>query len=170
MAAYAGSGTAGRSGSASARRLRWHWRRMTRWLTYALALALNAAQQPEEGERVARQMLARARPNAALHYTHARSLIDLERFDEAELALRECVRLEPRRAEAHDRLAQLVWMRTGNIGEATRASGSGARRLSGRTMRCGPRRLLCCRKQAIRALPWRASASVLPDPSPTPTC
>jgi tetratricopeptide (TPR) repeat protein len=89
--------------------------------TYTLALALNAAQQPEEGERVARQTLTRTRPTAALHYTHARSLIDLERFDEAELALRECVRLEPCRAEAHDRLAQLVWMRTGNIDEATRA-------------------------------------------------
>src|SRR5438552_973575 len=79
--------------------------------TYTLALALNAAQQPEEGERVARQTLTRTQPTAALHYTHARSLIDLERFDEAELALRECVKLEPRRAEAHDRLAQLVWMR-----------------------------------------------------------
>ncbi len=88
--------------------------------SYALALALNAAQQPLEGERVARETLARTQPTAALHYTHARSLIDLERFDEAELALRECVKLEPRRAEAHDRLAQLVWMRTGDIGEATR--------------------------------------------------
>jgi len=89
--------------------------------TYTLALALNAAEQPKEGERVARQTLTRTRPTAALHYTHARSLIDLEQFDEAERALRECVRLEPRRAEAHDRLAQLVWMRTGNIDEATRA-------------------------------------------------
>ena len=88
---------------------------------YTLALALNAAQQPQESERVARQILTRVRPTAALHYTHARSLIDLERFDEAERALRECVRLEPHRAEAHDRLAQLIWMRTGNIEEATRA-------------------------------------------------
>jgi predicted Zn-dependent protease len=87
--------------------------------THTLAVALNAANQPEEGERVVRQTLSRARPTAALHYTQARSLIALERFDQAELALRECVRLEPRRAEAHDSLAQLVWMRTGNIGEAT---------------------------------------------------
>jgi tetratricopeptide (TPR) repeat protein len=86
---------------------------------YTLALALNAVQQPQESEQVSRQILARARPTAALHYTHARSLIDLERFDEAERALRECVKLEPRRAEAHDRLAQLIWMRTGSIQEAT---------------------------------------------------
>jgi tetratricopeptide (TPR) repeat protein len=88
--------------------------------THTLAVALNAANQPEEGERVVRQTLSRTRPTAALHYTHARSLIALERFEQAELALRECVRLEPRRAEAHDSLAQVVWMRTGNIVEATR--------------------------------------------------
>jgi tetratricopeptide (TPR) repeat protein len=89
--------------------------------THTLAIALNADNQPEEGERVVRQTLSRTRPTAALHHTHARSLIALERFEQAELALRECVRLEPHRAEAHDSLAQLVWMRTGNIGEATRA-------------------------------------------------
>jgi tetratricopeptide (TPR) repeat protein len=89
--------------------------------THTLAVALNAAQQPAEAERVVRQTLLRNRPTAALHYTHAVSLLSLERFEEAELALRECVRLDPRRAETHDRLAQLIWMRTGNIGEATRA-------------------------------------------------
>jgi tetratricopeptide (TPR) repeat protein len=89
--------------------------------THTLAVALNAAQQPAEAERVVRETLLRNRPSAALHYTHALSLLSLERFDEAELALRECVRLDPRRAEIHDRLAQLIWLRTGNIGEATRS-------------------------------------------------
>ena len=89
--------------------------------SHTLAVALNADNQPEEGERVVRETLSRTRPTAALQLTHARSLIALERFDEAELALRECVRLEPHRAEAHDSLAQLVWMRTGSIAEATRA-------------------------------------------------
>jgi tetratricopeptide (TPR) repeat protein len=89
--------------------------------SHALAIALNAANQPEEGERVVRQTLSRTRATAALHHTHARSLITLERFDQAELALRECLRLEPRRAEAQDSLAQLVWMRSGDIIEATRA-------------------------------------------------
>jgi tetratricopeptide (TPR) repeat protein len=88
--------------------------------SHTLAVALNAANQPEEAERVVRQTLSRTRPTAALHYTHARSLITLERFDQAEVALRECVRLEPRRVDAHDSLAQLIWMRTGNIIEATR--------------------------------------------------
>lgn len=88
---------------------------------HALAVALNAAQQPQEAERIARQTLLRTPPTAALHFTHARSLLGLERFDDAELALRECVRLDPRRAEAHDRLAELIWMRTGDIVEATRS-------------------------------------------------
>jgi tetratricopeptide (TPR) repeat protein len=88
--------------------------------THTLAVALNAANQPEEGERVVRQTLDRTRPTAALHHTHARSLIALERFDQAELALGECVRLAPHLAEAHNSLAQLIWMRTGNIIEATR--------------------------------------------------
>jgi tetratricopeptide (TPR) repeat protein len=89
--------------------------------SHALAVALNAAQQPQEAERVARQTLSRTQPTAALHYTHARSLLALERFEEAEAALRECVRLDPRRADAHDRLAELVWMRSGDIAEATRS-------------------------------------------------
>jgi tetratricopeptide (TPR) repeat protein len=87
---------------------------------HTLAVALNSANQPEEAERIVRQTLGRTQPTAAMHHTHARSLITLERFDQAELALRECVRLEPRLAEAHNSLAQLIWMRTGNIIEATR--------------------------------------------------
>ena len=89
-------------------------------VNHALAVALNAANQPEEGERVARRTLARTQPTAAMHHTHARSLITLERFGEAEVALRECLRLAPRLAEAHNSLAQLIWMRTGTTNEATR--------------------------------------------------
>lgn len=39
--------------------------------------------------------------------------------DRAEIALRDCLRLEPRLAEAHNSLAQLIWVRTGDLGEAT---------------------------------------------------
>ncbi|MBS0393726.1 MAG: tetratricopeptide repeat protein [Proteobacteria bacterium] len=85
----------------------------------ALAAALNAAGQAQEAEAVARRLLARSAPTASLLYTRARSLIDLERLEEAEQALRECLRLDPRRASAHDSLAQLVWLRSGDIAEAT---------------------------------------------------
>ncbi|HVH83038.1 MAG TPA: tetratricopeptide repeat protein, partial [Steroidobacteraceae bacterium] len=119
VAAYA---ALGRQGEAVA-----HYRRLVARApdnpvaTHTLAVALHAAHQPEEAERVARQTLKRTQPTAALHHTHARSLLSLERFEEAEVALHECVRLDPRRAEAHDRLAELIWMRTGDILEATRS-------------------------------------------------
>jgi len=89
--------------------------------SHSLAVALNAANEPQESERVARATLARTRPTASLYFTHARSLISLERFEPAEIALRKCIELAPRLAEAHNSLAQLVWMRTGKMIEATAA-------------------------------------------------
>lgn len=86
---------------------------------HALAMALEAAKQPAEAERVAREAMAQAQPTAMLHYTHARSLIALNDFDRAEAALRACLRLDPRQLEAHGHLARLVWMRTGDSAQAT---------------------------------------------------
>jgi tetratricopeptide (TPR) repeat protein len=86
---------------------------------HALAMALEAANQPAEAEHVARQALRHGQPTAMLHYTHARSLIALDAFDQAEAALRASLRLDPRQLEAHDHLARLVWMRTGDSAQAT---------------------------------------------------
>ena len=88
---------------------------------HALAIALAAANQPAEAERLARRAVAQGRPTAMLYYTHARSLIALGNFDGAEAALRDCVRLEPRMADAQSHLARLVWMRTGDRVQATAA-------------------------------------------------
>ncbi len=86
---------------------------------HALAIALAAANQPAAAERLARRAVAQGRPTAMLCYTHARSLIALGNFDGAEAALRDCLRLEPRMADAHSDLARLVWMRTGDRVQAT---------------------------------------------------
>ncbi|WP_168170893.1 tetratricopeptide repeat protein [Rhodanobacter sp. C01] len=86
---------------------------------HALAMALDAANLPVEAEHVARQALTQGPPNAMLHYTHARSLIALNDFDQAETALRACLRLDPRQLDAHNHLARLVWMRTGDSVQAT---------------------------------------------------
>lgn len=86
---------------------------------HALAIALNAANQPAEAERFARQAVAHGRPTATLHYTHSRSLIALGQFEGAEAALRDCLRLEPRLPDAQSHLARLVWMRTGDLAQAT---------------------------------------------------
>lgn len=86
---------------------------------HALAMALDAANQPAEAERVASQALAQGRASAMLHYTHARSLTALGDFDRAEAALRDCLRLEPRMLDAQSHLARLIWMRTGDGAQAT---------------------------------------------------
>ena len=86
---------------------------------HALVIALDAANQPVEAERVARKTLDRGYRTATLYHSHARSLIALGDFERAEAALRDCLRLEPRLLDAHSNLARLVWMRTGDSGQAT---------------------------------------------------
>jgi predicted Zn-dependent protease len=86
---------------------------------HALALALNATGQHAEAARVASLVLARGHGTAALYDTYARSLIAQGARDLAEEALRECLRLEPRRIEAQSNLAQLIWLRTGEVAQAT---------------------------------------------------
>jgi tetratricopeptide (TPR) repeat protein len=86
---------------------------------HALAIALDMASRHAEAERVAGAALKRGHTTAALYNTHARSLIALGDLARAELALRECLRLEPRLVEAQSNLAQVVWMRTGDRARAT---------------------------------------------------
>jgi tetratricopeptide (TPR) repeat protein len=86
---------------------------------HALAIALNMANQHEEAVRVARHTLAQGHNNAALYNTHARSLIAQGALESAEDALRECLALEPRLIDAQNNLAQLIWMRTGDIARST---------------------------------------------------
>jgi Flp pilus assembly protein TadD len=85
----------------------------------ALAVALNAANQHAEAARVAEHALSRGNRSAALYNTYARSLIAESALDRAEAVLRDCVDLEPRLIEAQNNLAQLIWMRTGDLAEAT---------------------------------------------------
>lgn len=87
--------------------------------THALAIALGAAGQHAEAERTASRALAYGCPNAPTLFTQARSLVALGEFARAEAALRDGLRLEPRNIEAHDHLARLVWMRTGDLAQAT---------------------------------------------------
>jgi tetratricopeptide (TPR) repeat protein len=86
---------------------------------HALAIALHAAGQHDEAARTAHRALARGHRTAALYHTYARSLIAQGERARAETALRDCLRLEPRLVEAHSSLAQLVWMRTGDVAQAT---------------------------------------------------
>jgi Tfp pilus assembly protein PilF len=88
---------------------------------HSLAMALNMANQHDEAARVAGDALRRGYRPAALYNTYARSLIAQGALESAEAALRDCVTLEPRLIDAQDNLAQLIWMRTGDIAQATGA-------------------------------------------------
>jgi tetratricopeptide (TPR) repeat protein len=85
----------------------------------ALAVALQAANQHAEAEQILRRAVERGTPAASLHYLHSRSLVVLGEYTRAEAALQECLRLDSTRADAHDDLARLVWMRTGDRVQAT---------------------------------------------------
>src|SRR6266478_6866016 len=100
-------------------------------VAHALAIALNTAGQPAEAAQVAQRTLARGHQGAALHSTYARSLIAQGALDRAEAALRECLELEPRLIEAQTSLAQLVWMRAGDLGQATAALDQALQRFPG---------------------------------------
>jgi tetratricopeptide (TPR) repeat protein len=86
---------------------------------HALAMALNMANQHGEAARVAHRALTRGYKSAALYNTYARSLIAQGVLGPAEAALHECLKLEPRLVDAQNNLAQLTWMRTGDIAQAT---------------------------------------------------
>jgi tetratricopeptide (TPR) repeat protein len=87
----------------------------------ALAIALHAGGRHAEAAQIAHRVLARGFRTATLCLTYARSLMAEGANDRAETALRDCLRLDPRLTEAHNSLAQLVWVRTGDLTQATEA-------------------------------------------------
>jgi tetratricopeptide (TPR) repeat protein len=86
-----------------------------------LAIALNAAGRYSEAAPIAHRALARGFRTPTLCLTYAKSLMAEGASDRAETALRDCLRLDPRLTEAHNSLAQLIWIRTGDLGQATEA-------------------------------------------------
>jgi tetratricopeptide (TPR) repeat protein len=98
---------------------------------HALAIALNMANQHDEAARVAHHTLTRGHKSAALYNTHARSLIAQGALGQAEAALHDCLALEPRLVDAQNNLAQLIWLRTGDIAQATAALDQALRTFDG---------------------------------------
>ncbi|HVS76787.1 MAG TPA: tetratricopeptide repeat protein, partial [Steroidobacteraceae bacterium] len=85
----------------------------------ALAIALNAVGQHADAGRIASRALSRGQRSAALYHAYARSLMAQGDAEGAEAALHDCLRLEPRLVDAHNALAQLVWVRSGDLSQAT---------------------------------------------------
>ena len=86
---------------------------------HALAMALTAAAKHSEAERAAHHVIERGHHTAGAYFTHASSLIALGKLESAEAALRDCLHQDPRHIEAHDHLARLIWMRTGDRAQTT---------------------------------------------------
>ena len=90
-------------------------------VAHALAIALATANRHDDASRLAQAALDAGYRPAALYQLQGQSLRALGRDQQAEAALRECLRQEPHHVEAHNELAQLVWLRTGDLAQATAA-------------------------------------------------
>lgn len=98
---------------------------------HALAIALDAAGRPAQAEHAAWHAISNGHRSAAVYLTHARSLVALGDFERAENALRESLRIDSRGLDAHNMLARLVWMRSGDRAQATAALDDALRRFAG---------------------------------------
>lgn len=105
-----------------------------------------------ESEKAARRAIALGIPAPETRLVLAGALQDLNRLDEAEIMFEEALALRPNYAEAHRNLAQLRWMRTGDVRAALRALDA--------TLRSAPQdtRLHLVRSIALEFMGDKASA------------
>jgi tetratricopeptide (TPR) repeat protein len=85
----------------------------------ALVIALGAAGRTADAGRIAADLLGRGARSAELWLAQARTCLAAGEESGAETALRECLKLDPRQLEAHNSLAQLLWVRSGDVHQAT---------------------------------------------------
>lgn len=74
-----------------------------------------------EAETLVREVVARHGATAETAFVLGRALLGRARFDEAEAEFRHVVRTQPDHQTAHANLMEVVWMRCGDVGEASRA-------------------------------------------------
>ena len=86
-----------------------------------LAGALGEANRFAESEAAMRRGFAMGLDAPESWLVLGRALLGQGEFDQAETALREAFRRRPTYADAHAELAQLIWMRTEDIAQATEA-------------------------------------------------
>jgi tetratricopeptide (TPR) repeat protein len=83
-----------------------------------LAKRLYGKGREDEAEAACRRAIAEGLDGAAPQLFLARLFQDQARFDEAEAALRNVIRQDPSSPQAQRELAQLIWMRTGDLIQA----------------------------------------------------
>ncbi len=100
------------------------WRALVRadpdnpYANYNLASVLYAVAQEEEAESACRTALAKGLEGVEPGLFLGRLMILQSRFEEAEGALREAVARDPLSEEGQRELANLIWMRTGDVARA----------------------------------------------------
>jgi len=87
--------------------------------TLRLAAVLSDNGKASEAETVIRSVV-RGREDADVAFVLGRALLGQARFDEAETQFRKVVQARPEHQIAHGNLMELVWMRTGDVHEASR--------------------------------------------------
>ncbi len=94
-----------------------------------LAAAEGDLGRAAEAEAAARRAIALGIAAPETRLVLAGALQDLNRLDEAEIMFEEALALRPNYPEVHRNLAQLRWMRTGDVGAALRALDATLRRV-----------------------------------------
>lgn len=84
-----------------------------------LAIALGQSGQPIGATDAVRQAIRKGADSAGARYVLGRALLASSRFDEAEHEFKHALQLRPDDVQAHIALAELLWMRTGNVELAT---------------------------------------------------
>jgi predicted Zn-dependent protease len=113
---------AGRNGEAEAVFRRWREKEpgnRDAVLRFAAVLADNG--KAAEAETAVREQVARHGETPDATFVLGRALLELARFDEAETAFRKVVHARPEHQQAQANLMELVWMRSGDVREASRA-------------------------------------------------
>jgi len=85
-----------------------------------LAAALGDAARFPEAEAACRRAFAKGLDAPETWLVLARALLGQKRLEEADAGFRQALRRRPDMADAHRDLAQLIWMRTGDIAAASR--------------------------------------------------
>jgi len=85
-----------------------------------LAAVLADGGKPMEAERIVREQVARSGDTPEAAFVLGRALLGLSRFDEAETAFRKVVHARPEHQQAQANLMELVWMRSGDVHDASR--------------------------------------------------
>lgn len=98
---------------------------------FGLAVALGESGDSAAAVRAARRALAKGLDTPGVRFVLGRALFDAGCMDESESEFRAVVGREPTHVDAHANLADVVWMRTGDIVAATAGLDAALRQLPG---------------------------------------